>query len=92
MIVATLIEQTKTNAAGEGVIQIHAPGCAHSNRVPGHLLTHVEDDSKWLDYGTGLDAAVAYMIDLRSGMLDDGVVNFPWISRPAPCAKAAGIA
>ena len=92
MIVATLIEQTKPNAKGEGVMQIHAPGCQHQNRVRDDLVVQVEDDSTWLTYGTGLDGAVAYYIALRNGMLDDGVVNSPWIARPAPCAKAAGLA
>lgn len=85
---ATLIEQARPNAKGEGVIQIHARGCQHQNRVRDDLITDVPDaDSTWLDYGTGVQGAVDYLIALRSGMLDDGVASFPWVARLAPCAR-----
>ena len=88
LTVATLIEQERPNAKGEGVIQIHARGCVHQNRVNKDRVYDVADpESTWLDYGTGVEGAVAYYIALRSGMLDDGVANSPWVSRLAPCAK-----
>ena len=85
---ATLIEQAKANAKGEGVIQIHALACQHQNRVRSDLiLGSVSSEDTFLDYGSGVEGAAAYYIALRSGMLDDGVVNFRWVARLAPCAK-----
>lgn len=89
---ATLIEQTRPNAKGEGVIQIHAVGCQHQNRVADDLIHYVAPEDQYLDYGFGVEGALAYLIALRSGMLDDGVVNCPWVSRFAPCAKQAASA
>lgn len=84
---ATLIEQDRPNANGEGVIQIHAVGCQHQNRVPDDRIHWVAPEDMFLDYGHGVEGALAYLIALRSGMLDDGVVNSPWVSRFAPCVK-----
>lgn len=87
---ATLIEQIKPNAKGEGVVQVHAIGCRHQHRINPDLVTQVADpEREYLHFGKGVDGAVAYQIALRNGMLDDGVVHGPWIARLAPCAKTA---
>lgn len=85
---AALIEQVKTNAKGEGVVQVHAIDCRHQNRIDADLVTQVVDpEGEYLNYGKGVEGAVAYQIALRNGMLDDGVIHSPWIARLAPCIK-----